>query len=62
MEVFGNMKKRVVDLEEVSSFHQGTPGIDLENYFKQLKHLMEKQIKIWWEVNILELYIKERRT
>ncbi|XP_040215494.1 serine/threonine-protein kinase SBK1-like [Rana temporaria] len=46
MEVFGNMKKRVVDLEEVSSFHQGTPGIDLENYFKQLKHLMEKQIKI----------------
>ncbi|XP_040215987.1 serine/threonine-protein kinase SBK1-like [Rana temporaria] len=43
------MEKRVVDLEEVSSFHQGTPGIELENYFKQLKHLMEKQIKIWWE-------------
>lgn len=56
------MDKRTIDLDEVFSSTKQIRGIDLKTNFKQLKYLMEKQIQIWWDINTLELYIKERIT
>lgn len=60
MELFGYMNNRNIDVGGI--FSQEEIIKDMQGLVKQLRHTMEKQLIVWWDIANLEMYIKEKMT
>lgn len=62
MDIFGYMGNRNINLTGIFSQEQVNNIQDMTSLFKQLKHLLEKQLRVWWDIATLETYIGENMT
>lgn len=62
MDIFGYMNTRNIDIEAIFSREQVTSNQDMHGLLKQLKHTLEKQLRVWWDISTLEMYVTEKIT
>lgn len=62
MDIFGYMSNRNIDLTGIFSQQQVNNTQDMNGLFKQLRHSLEKQLRVWWDIATLETYIGENMT
>ena len=60
MDIFGYMSNRNIDVGGIFSQEQVNTKQDMESLLKQLKHALEKQLRVWWDIATLETYVKEK--
>ena len=56
MEVFSFLARRRPDMGDPFENFEDTTAVNLEQGFKQLKNVMDKQIRVWWDIATLEKY------
>ena len=56
MEVFSFLASRRMDMGDPFENIDDTITVNLEQGFKQLKNVMDKQIRVWWDIMTLEKY------
>lgn len=61
MDIFKYINNRTINLSEIFNQEQVFKQ-DIDSLFKQLRHCMEKQLRVWWDIAILEMYIAEKMT
>lgn len=62
MDIFGYLNTRNIDIEAIFSQEQVTNNKDMHGLLKQLKHTLEKQLRVWWDISTLEMYVMEKIT
>ena len=62
MDIFGYMSNRQIDVGGIFSQEDITNRQDMQGLMKSFRHTMEKQLRVWWDIASLEMYIKEKIT
>lgn len=60
--LFRYLNNRNINLTEVFNQEQVAIRQDIDSLFKHLKHNIEKQIRVWWDIATIEMYITEKIT
>lgn len=62
MDIFKYLNNRNINLTEVFNQEQVVNRQVIDSLFKHLKHSIEKQIRVWWAIATIEMYIIEKIT
>lgn len=62
MDIFKYLNNRNINLTEVFNQEHVVNKKDMDSLFKQLRHTIEKQIRVWWDIATIEMYITEKIT
>lgn len=62
MDIFGYMGNRNIDLGGIFSQEIVTNAQDMNSLMRKLRHTMEKQLRVWWDIATIETYITAKMT
>lgn len=57
MDIFGYMSNRNIDVGGIFNQEQASIKQDMEGLLRQLKHTLEKQLRVWWDIATLEKHM-----
>lgn len=56
------MQSRNISVGELFDKNSGERIPNIEGWFKQIKHAKQKQLRVWWDIATLEIYIAAQIT